>query len=57
MSGTKRYPCTLCWLDSNGTKEVPSVRGFNLDLGGNWYACEKHLNDPMFQPRNKENKE
>ena len=49
----ERYPCTLCWLDSNGTKEVPSVRGFNLDLGGNWYACEAHLSDPMFRDASK----
>lgn len=46
----KRYPCSFCWQDSNGTIEVESVRGFRLTSGGgHWFACEKHLSEPMLQ--------
>ena len=48
-----RYPCSFCWMNSNGTIEVESVQGFNLGSGGNWYACRLHLNEPMLRGRQK----
>lgn len=46
----KRYPCSFCWQDSNGTLEVESVQGFSLSSGGgHWFACEKHLDHPLLQ--------
>ena len=49
----KRYPCSFCWMNSNGTIEVESVQGFSLGSGGNWYACKLHLNEPMLRGRQK----
>ena len=53
MSDQERYPCSLCWQESDGKLIIPNVQGFNLGSGGHWYACEKHLNDPMFQKEEK----
>jgi len=53
MSDQERYPCSLCWQESGGKLIVPNVQGFNLGSGGHWYACEKHLNNPMFQKEEK----